>query len=476
MVSGLDRFRGAAAFVGCATAVFMLAPASAPIADPDVWWLTVAGEEILRTLRVPSVNAYSYTAPSHPWLMHEWSFGVLYALGVRLGGMGFLGLFAIVVGAASLALVFRETIARAKSPLAALSIGLAAVLLFGVRLFSARPTGMTIIFALAMATLAFAERFDKKHAAMAVALELAWTNAHGSFPLGVAILGVAALSQPRSRSLRAYAAAAALAITVVNPYGLALHRLVLDYALGSNDVYAVIHRHVLEFRPVWRSSNWVDGARLGLVAVASLIALQSREYRGRALLCLALVPLAALATRHIELAGLMTCMLLGPRLDLWLARPTRGDVEPAAARMRLALALLPGLAVGLASNTMARRARSDVDWVGDEIGGASIVSLVSALPPGTNVYAPFRSSGLVIWLGHGRGTRVFYDSRNDCYPAEVARTFFQLEHGALARETAREMLAVHDTTAAILPDGHPLSGALAGWTPTRKGEWVLWSR
>src|SRR5262245_41262934 len=152
MVSGLDRFRGAAALVGCVTAVFMLAPASARIADPDVWWLIVAGEEILSTLHVPSVNAYSYTAPLHPWLMHEWSFGVLYALGVRLAGMGFLGLVAIVVGAASLALVFRETIARAKSPLTILAIGLAAVLLFGVRLFSARPTGMTIIFALTMAT------------------------------------------------------------------------------------------------------------------------------------------------------------------------------------------------------------------------------------------------------------------------------------------------------------------------------------
>jgi len=48
--------------------------------DRDVWLHARAGHDILSTGRVPTVNTYSFTAPEHPWLDHEWLFQVVIAV------------------------------------------------------------------------------------------------------------------------------------------------------------------------------------------------------------------------------------------------------------------------------------------------------------------------------------------------------------------------------------------------------------
>ncbi|MBE0564674.1 MAG: hypothetical protein IH621_01850, partial [Krumholzibacteria bacterium] len=44
------------------------------LADRDVWFHARAGQDLLAEGRLVQVNRYSFTAPDHPWLNHEWLF------------------------------------------------------------------------------------------------------------------------------------------------------------------------------------------------------------------------------------------------------------------------------------------------------------------------------------------------------------------------------------------------------------------
>src|SRR5262249_25503493 len=72
--------------VGGLLALFGGHAVTEPVDDLDVWWIAAAGRDLLATSAVPRVNAYSYTAPDSPWVMHELAFGLLYAFGLHAVG------------------------------------------------------------------------------------------------------------------------------------------------------------------------------------------------------------------------------------------------------------------------------------------------------------------------------------------------------------------------------------------------------
>jgi hypothetical protein len=415
--------------------------------------------------------------------MHEWGYGVVFALGVAKVGLSFFMLFTLIFAFACLALVLHQTVATRRHIVAGAVLSLLAGMVYGIRLISPRPTGMSLLFVLVCARLVFQEKFDRRHAIGVIALELVWANAHGSFPLGILIIAVAALWDRQNRRLLSITALGALLVTVINPYGLRLHALVVGYFLGTEGTYAAIYRHVHEFAPVWRQPTAGESAgeiaRLGLIALACLRAASFPKARGRVALCLLLVPLAARSARHIELVGLLTCMLLAPYLDEALDQRWQAPPIPVPPRALLALALVPGFVAGILANLLAKRERSAADWVNSAIGGTEIVRLVDLLPQDAHVYAPFQSAGLVMWLGHAKHVRVFYDSRNDCYSNEVIEAFFRLAEPALPARQAVDELEKRGTTAVLVRDSHPLHLALGeapSWRSASDSGWTLWMR
>lgn len=476
-VSFFLELRTLVALTATVFAVAAVVAASTPVTDADVWWVAAAGRTMLARGAVLRVNAFSFVEPDHPWIMHEALFGPAYAmLAGSLGPAGF-NLVALVALTIALALIAGATVGRARRVDAGLTMALAAVALFGSRLMTARPTGVALVFPLGLVVLAFRPTFSVLAALAAVAIEVVWTNAHGSFPLGLALLALAAVESATDRPRRIAALIAATVGTVANPYGLALHGLVWKYARAEDDIFREIGLHVREFAPLTHASATATGADViayVLVAVLVLGALTKAAHRMRAMFCLVLVAASLRQARHFEMAGLLSCVLLVRYVDdVFAARFP--PVRSVRVRAIGAMLVLPAFAIGAAAFGVALRLREPDDWVAE---GSSFLELVRALPDGARTYVPFPEASLVLWYAAPRGVRVFYDSRNDCYSAATSQTFFGIETGALPGDRAIAALDESGTTAVLVPAVHPLSSRLdRNWHPSgERGPWRLYVR
>jgi hypothetical protein len=461
-------------------AAAMLVAVTTPVVDPDVWWVAAAGRRLLVEGAVPRTNVFSYVEPEHSWIMHEWLLGPPYAVVLaRLGPAG----FDLIAGCAllsELGLLAAATVMRTRRLAVGLAAFGAAVALYGGRFVTARPTGISLVFALGFAILAFAPRFSLTSMATAIVIELVWANAHGSFPLGVAMLLVAAAEHRRDRVLRIVAAVLSSVATLVTPYGLALHRFVLGYFAGNAGIYHSIHTHIAEFGPVWRAPvTPLDVIGLAVDAAVIAAATRSRRYRLRAGFCLGLWVLAVLHYRNLEFAGLLSVVLLVPYLDdaaddVARARAAAPDLRPRI--ITSALVILPACLVGMGAFCVAFSRRQPSEWVND---GPAFMTAMRAVPDGARAFVPFQRAGIAIWYGAPRGVRVFFDSRNDCYSPATFDAFVSLTLPG-PPQGWRATLDSSGTDTALLSRSDPLDGFLStepGWTRlAAEGNWRVYHR
>ncbi len=427
--------------------------------DCDVWWVAAAGRDLLDSAQLPRENGYAVKDSGASWVMHEWLFAPLFGWGLQRFGPAFFSLVTLVAFNALAAALLWIAIGAGGALWLSATTCLASLFLFWAPA-SARPTRVAVFFPVAMAGLAFSRRFTPWHALGALGLELLWANAHGSFPLGVALLLAGALAERSERRARLGTAAAAALITLVNPYGLGLHRLVWRYLRADEPIFVWIHQSIDEYKPLWRSILLQSrvSVGLGLLLALALWALTNRELRTRALLTLGLLGLAVLQVRDAQWVGPLGVVLLAPGLPLLVPEtlPVR------LGRSIVALAIGSGLALGAIANVVARRARPPAYWYGWQ---APMAELAQQLPDGARVAVPFQGAGLVLWLTAPRGVRVLFDSRNDCYSAETAADYYDLfERNPLPPGTL-ETLDRDWITHVIAPTGGRLAEVLEGAKP-----------
>lgn len=470
-----------AAFVLTAGTMATAVVATTKLYDPDVWWVAAAGREMFASARIPRENLFSFTEPHHAWLMHEWLLGPLYALGLERLGPAFLVFCGLFVSSAGLLFILAGTVGRARHAGAGLALALVSILFFGGRLLSARPTGVALLFPLALGLVAFVPRLSAGGALLAVAIELLWTNAHGSFPLGLVLLAVAWLDADADRRMRFGTFVLALVATAVNPNGLSLYGFVFDYAFGGAGIYAMIHRHIPEFRSVLGAWGSVVGP-MDLVGLALVLALSGSaavvaKYRVRASLCLLLLAGAVAQARHVELAGLLGCQLMVPWVDeLWERFRLVPDGDAPMPPVSYRWLLVPPLALGLGLFLFSTARRPAGELLAR---GPALLRGLRSVRDGSHLYVPFSEAGAAIWYGFPRGVRVFFDSRNDCYSPETYRSFLLLGDSRTPKPSALGILARSHTDAVLIPKGHPLSflGHEPGWAlELAEGSWSLYGR
>lgn len=470
--------------LGATLVLATLTAATIEAFDPDVFWMAAAGRELLAQGSLQRTNLFSFTAPDHGWVMHEWLLGPVYAVGLERFGTPFLNALTLAGLFTAAGLVWLGTVGRARRPLAGALAALFCLALLSVHNASPRPTVIARLFPLAIVLLAFGREFRLRHALAVVVLELLWANAHGSFPLGVVLLvAAAAAGTAATRRLRSIAAAAAGLATLLTPHGVALHGLVARYVGGADPTLSLVRDRILEFGPLSsalaRGQLWPEAFGLLLLLGLALAALRARRDAARAILTLALLVMATLQQRHTSLALLLGTLLLLPELERRL--PARWpDANSLPPRVGAVLALLPAFVLGVIALAHSVQARGPDEWMSPSLGGGELQRLTAEVPDGAHVYAGFQVSGRLIWLGAPRGIRVFYDSRNDCYPADVAEDAFALALPDVDPRGARATLARRGVEYALVgPDDavdHVLRDA-PGWrVAAEDGEWRLYAR
>ena len=164
-----------------------------PIRPHDFWWHIAAGRELAQTGQIPLVDSASQSMAGMPypayqtyWLM-EWTLYQLY----RLGGAVLIVLFQTTVVTATYALIL--WLARRSSGswrIAALATLFAAAQ--GLNDWNVRP--QTISFLLGALFLSAIDAHQRQPRRWLLALfpagMLIWVNSHGSFPIGLLLLGL----------------------------------------------------------------------------------------------------------------------------------------------------------------------------------------------------------------------------------------------------------------------------------------------
>ena len=456
------------------------------VADPDVFWIAAVGRDVVRSHAMPHVNGYSFADGSYPWIMHEGLFGLLFFEGARMVGPAFFTLFGVGSAAALLFLLLAYVLGQSRSAAAGGLCGVV-ILSCGNLLLSPRPAFVALLFVAGMIAVAVRPGWSVARAAAAVGLELVWTNAHGSFPLGVVLVLVAALDDGRTKDeRRRWLATAALAalVTLVNPYGYRLHGLVDRYLRGSDETGHIIQTHIQGFAHLWRGfgTGFVTGRSLAvlvLLVVLAIRAIARRKGIARAVVVLAGVGMAVYQVRTVALAIVLGVLLLHDAVDDALAPVGLASTAKRWAPWIAAAAVLPGLLLGAGSWGKSFRERSPLAWVNPSLGGMPFLRLIHALPDGARVYAPFKPSALVLWFEAERGVKVLYDPRNDCYSPEVARGALELGGARQSREAIVDFLDRYGTEYAVVPHG-PIATALtndSSWERWRgDGEWAAFHR
>ncbi len=456
----LDRV----AVMACvAVACVAVAPAAlSPLWDADVWWILRAGRDLVVDGHVPHRNRYGFTAPDAAWVMHEWGFGVAYALLSRCG-LAWLALprvAAVVVTA--WAATWRSM--RDARPLVAAACVAVALAVFGGRFESPRPVGITYALVCALAAVCFEGNFSARHAALTTAMMLAWANAHGSFPLGFLVLALGLATPGGDRRARIASLVCGLAVTAVNPYGLALHGLALRYALGlGGDSVSVVHARILEWWPLWRDP-WRVATGPQLVAalamsVVALASLKDPRWRARGALTLALLMMALRHNRHLGLAGITCAPLLAGPVESMIARGAWRTRYVSRAAL-LACVVAPA-ALGVALWGVAARSRAEGDWVDASRQDEAARALIEAMPEGARAFVELPFTGFAVLVGAPR-VSMFFDARNDCYPADVLREALDVNDGRLAPSEALRVLRARGTTHALVRCASRAARSLSG--------------
>jgi len=203
--------------------------------DPDMWWHLKTGEVIWTTHTIPTTDLFSYTTHHHAWTPHEWLAQVLIYGAYRWDGytglMLWLCFFSVLLLIAGYVLCALYS-GNSKTAL----IGALTVWLFSTTGLAIRPQMIGYLFLLVELLLIHLGRTrSPRWFFWLPPLFAIWVNCHGSFFLGLILLGVFLLCsffdfqagslvssrwEPRRRRTLTLALALSTGALFLNPAGL----------------------------------------------------------------------------------------------------------------------------------------------------------------------------------------------------------------------------------------------------------------
>lgn len=442
-----------------AIATFALAIVRPP-ADPDMFWHLASGRWMVEHREILRIDEFSSTVAGREYSVGEWLGQVILYASYALGGWSGVVLLRGVLVAIGAFFLMRASLRGGAHPAVALPVVVLALLVSSI-VWTDRPHLFTLALFPLLLDLLLAARAGNARLLVAVPpLLLVWTDLHGGYALGLALVGIFALDAILSRrQARAFVIAAALGgvATLLDPGSL---------GIGAAAAHAASPpRFIVEESPpdVLRPAGFVFALFiLGAMALALRVG-------GTLLDALLIVPLLWLglsAQRDMPYFAMAASPYLArqiPEALPWL----RARLD----RLRLPRAALPGALAGVAA--IAIFGLASLPSAPDE--RAYPVGALTTLREGTGTLLnEYDWGGYLIWRAPERP--VFVDGRLFPFLPEV---FADWNEAVKLGPRWRAVLERYDVSAVLLKPDRALAGALReeGWRQIASDpSWVLLTR
>jgi hypothetical protein len=190
-LAGIPRSIDRLLFVGLVVWTFLTL--IFPLYDTDFWWHLKTGELMLRDGVVPHVDWYTFTDFEKPWIDLHWGFQILIALLYRLGGVDLIIVVkaAVITGAVAVGWL---AAGKGLPVWVRVLAWLAPVVSISGRGYE-RPEMLSQLFLAIWLYIAFRVHERPKLIWWLPVVQLAWTNSHALFVLGLIVGGAYALDR-----------------------------------------------------------------------------------------------------------------------------------------------------------------------------------------------------------------------------------------------------------------------------------------
>lgn len=285
--------------------------------DPDFGWHLKSGQIYSETRRIPQSDPFSYTMADYSWVNHEYAADALYYLLYRVGGDNtfLLSLFFLSVGIITFLVVFPRTFFTTLAADERIFAGLIGLIIsrqwFGIRSQVFDWLGFLLVIFI---WNRFRRTKSRRQLLWYLPLFFLWTNIHGGFFIGFALLGFficfdtfKTLHWPhicqwyaREKTNLFFAIGIlllSLLSTLINPYGIHLHQDILQ-TLGNKTMMSAI----IEWKPFAITSPLFLPFTIYFLSLILLLMLVKREKQftlGNALLVIIFFILAFSSLRFI---------------------------------------------------------------------------------------------------------------------------------------------------------------------------------
>jgi hypothetical protein len=306
--------------------------------DCDTGWHIRTGEWILRNGRIPDRDIFSFTKAGEPWFAWEWLWDVIFGWMHQHWGLVAVVMASILAISVTTAMLYRLTRRKCPNVLIAFGVTFLAVGAFSIH-WLARPHLFTILFAVIFYSLLERVRDgDVRLLWLLPGLMVVWTNLHGGFFVGIALIGAYAAgelagwaleSQPEARRAALgrskpylWAAGGCLAASLINPYFYHEHIHIVRYL---SEPYQL--RQIQEFQPM--SFQHPAALFLESMLLLGVLAAAWNLYRkrfGYVILLAGAGHLALMSARNIPLFAVLAAPLAAEALGEAFSSVARWEV------------------------------------------------------------------------------------------------------------------------------------------------------
>lgn len=388
-------------------------------ADPDIWWHLRDAEILIHTHHFLTRDLFSFTAAGAPWMNHEWLAELPFYAAWHLGGTAGVHAFTVLLIELIMFGVFGLALRRSRNLTLSLVLTVIGTLLATV---SFGPRTLLFGWLCLLLELAVLELSKSRPALLwcLPALFAIWVNTHGSWMIGLVILGLFILGRairfelplltspglaPNGLRRLGFIATSCVAALFLNPYGWRLVAYPFNLAYHQTlNVANVEEWHTLDLH--------TPRGKLALACVLALAVWQLVRPRRWALVDLLLVVLGIYSGFTYSRFLFLFTILAVPAVATMLSNGTvQAKRTPQNRTLLNALCMLLLLVSVVRLHRQAAAAGPDLR-AGQPLPEGFPPALAH-LPQDARVFNDYAWGGLLIWQQHQ--IPVFIDSRVDIF-------------------------------------------------------------